>query len=72
SEKIGVDVRVTHGALKGPNNKLFTKAFNVSKGRNVLVSPDVIARSVVAFPGEMNKKSGKIKAMVGGQIQKVP
>lgn len=51
---IGVDVRAAYNTFKGEDGRLYSKVLT-RDGKNKLVPSDVLARSVVAFPGQHNK-----------------
>jgi len=72
SEKIGVDSRVSHRVMKGSDGQFHAPMFNPKTGKEEMVSAAKAAESVVAFPGELNKKRGKVRAMVKSrQVQYV-
>jgi DNA-directed RNA polymerase beta subunit len=73
SEKIGVDLRVAHGAVKGSDGQFYTTVKNVQSGERELVSASSMSKSVVAFPGEMNRDTPKVRAMVNSRrVEYVP
>lgn len=64
SESIGIDSRVTHGTMKGSDGKIYARMINAKTGKIELVPADKAARSVVAFPGEMERGGKHVRAMV--------
>jgi DNA-directed RNA polymerase beta subunit len=72
SEKVGVDSRVSHKALRGSDGKFYTRMLN-REGKETHVSAEAAARGVVAFPGEFEKPDKLVRAMVRSrQIEYVP
>jgi DNA-directed RNA polymerase beta subunit len=63
SASIGVDARVAHGAVKGSDGKFYTSMLNARTGKSELIPAEHAARSVIAFPGEMEKGEKKVRAM---------
>lgn len=63
SSSIGVDARIAHGAVKGSDGKLYTTLLNPRTGESQKVPAEEASASVVAFPGEMEKDSPKVRAM---------
>lgn len=59
SENIGVDLRATDAATVGTDHRLYTKARNLRTGEIEHVPVDVLAKSVVAFPGALANASAK-------------
>ncbi len=72
SEKAGVDVRIASAARKGEDGRVYTPFFNTRTGRKEYKSPQDLADSVVAFPGELDKQSNHIIAITNGRIGYVP
>ncbi len=64
SSSIGVDARITHGTIKGNDGKIYTKLLDPRSGKHKLVTAETASASIVAFPGEMEKKTDKVRAMV--------
>lgn len=64
SEKIGVDSRIAHGATKGSDGQFYTQMVDARTGKLVPVSAQQAAKSIIAFPNEMDKPSDKYRAMV--------
>lgn len=64
SEKMGVDARVAHGTLKGSDGQFYTTMTDRKTGKPVHVSAAQAAHSVVAFPGEFEKHTKQVRAMV--------
>lgn len=63
SSNIGVDSRLAHGAVKGKDGRLYTRMNNPRTGKLELVSAEQAAKSVIAFPGEMEKEGDTVRAM---------
>jgi DNA-directed RNA polymerase beta subunit len=71
SSKIGLDLRVTDAALKGSDGQIYIPLQNARHGGTAPVSTRTMAKSVVAFPGEMSKPGNKVRVMVNDQIRYV-
>lgn len=71
SFKIGVDLRGTIGTYRDHDGQMYTEFRNVRTGKNEFVSVGDIEKSVIAFPGEMARKSG-IGVLKKGQVSSVP
>jgi DNA-directed RNA polymerase subunit beta len=70
--KIGIDSRAAHGAMKGSDGHFYTQMVNQQTGQPESVSASRAAQSIIAFPGEMEKKSPLVRAMVRSrQVQYV-
>ena len=65
--KVGVDSRVTHGAVKGSDGNFYNEVINPATGQRQMMSAVQLSRSVVAFPGEWDKKGNSLRAMVNGK-----
>lgn len=63
SSNIGVDSRLAEGTVKGRDGRLYTKLLNFKTGKPQLVSAEQAAKSIVAFPGEMEKEGDTVRAM---------
>jgi len=70
SGKVGVDVRLARGAVKGEDGQLYTPVKTLD-GQTVYKSPRDFADSVVAFPNEMNKDQDFVRALVRGKVRTV-
>lgn len=68
SERLGLDMRATDSALKGDDNRLYTRVRD-RKGEVVPVSAQSLSRSVVAFPGELEKGDDRVMAVKDGEVQ---
>jgi len=66
SESVGIDQRVSHGALRGSDGQFYTHMTNRA-GKPELVSAIKASGSVVAFPGEMARKGNQVRAMVNAK-----
>jgi DNA-directed RNA polymerase beta subunit len=72
SSKIGVDARISHRTMKGSDGKFYTHLRD-KDGKEVPVSAETAARSVVAFPGELERGEPTVRAMVRSrQVEYVP
>lgn len=63
SQSVGIDQRVAHGALRGSDGQFYTEMLNRT-GKPELVSAIKASNSIVAFPGEMERKGSQVRAMV--------
>jgi DNA-directed RNA polymerase beta subunit/DNA-directed RNA polymerase beta' subunit len=68
SGNIGLDLRVAGRAVKGSDNKLYTPVIDTKTGETVHRSAIQMAKSTVAFPGEMEKESKRVRALKNGQL----
>lgn len=64
SERVGVDQRVAYKSVRGSDGQFYTSMANPKTGEEEMVSAAKSSRSVVAFPGEMERKGSKVRAMV--------
>ena len=67
SEKIGVDSRVTYGAVKGSDNHVYTSMYNPKTNKPQMVSAQQASKSIIAFPGEMEKNEPRVRAMIASK-----
>ncbi|KKN22198.1 hypothetical protein LCGC14_0917720, partial [marine sediment metagenome] len=65
--KIGVDSRISHKTYKGSDGKLYADMIDTKSGELKRVSAQELAHSAVAFPGELARKSKKVRAMVNSR-----
>lgn len=65
--KVGVDSRVTHGAMKGSDGNFYSEVIDPRTGQRQMMSAVQLSRSIVAFPGEMEKQTGRVRAMLNGK-----
>ncbi len=63
SSRLGLDLRVTDSALKGPDNQLYTKVINARTGEPEIVSARTLSQKVVTFPGEMEREGRRVPAV---------
>jgi DNA-directed RNA polymerase beta subunit len=63
SASVGIDQRVTYGARKGSDGQLYSRMLD-RKGKPAYISAGQASRSVIAFPGEMEKPGRMVRAMV--------
>lgn len=71
SFKIGVDLRATIGAKRDAQGNLYAPVKNVATGQRTFLKAADMARSVVAFPGEVIAPGKLVDAMKNGQITRV-
>jgi len=65
--KIGVDSRIAHRTYKGSDGKLYSDMLNARTGQPQRIDVQQLAKSVVAFPGELAKEGNQIRAMINGK-----
>ena len=65
--KIGVDSRMTHRTYKGSDGNVYVDMLNAKTGKPDQVSAVQMAKSIVAFPGEMESDSHEVRAMIKGK-----
>lgn len=71
SEKAGVDNRLAYRTLKGEDNHMYAPMIG-RDGKQQLVSSADAARSVIAFPGELEaaaREDRPVRAMVRGRLK---
>jgi len=66
SAKLGIDSRITRNTVKGSDGKIYTRMLDKS-GKERMIDPVTAASSIVAFPGEMARKTKKVRAMIKGK-----
>jgi intein/homing endonuclease len=59
-------------AQKGSDGKLYAPMIDIKTGKTEYMSPQDLADTVLAFPGEMRKNTPYVDAMVKGVTQRVP
>jgi DNA-directed RNA polymerase subunit beta len=72
SFKVGIDSRMSYTAKKGNDNRVYTPFIDPATGQQTLKSPQDVADSVVAFPGEMQGNKPMVAALVNGKTTYVP
>jgi hypothetical protein len=75
SGKVGVDMRFAQGALKGRRNSIYAPVMhvvNMQTGKEEYKTPQELAGSPLAFPGEEQHDMPMAAAMVDGKMQYVP
>lgn len=72
SGKVGVDMRFARGALKGSDGKIYMKVKNLKTGELEYKSPQDIADTPLAFPGEDSTDLPNVAAIVNGKMKYVP
>lgn len=68
STNIGIDSRLAMNTLKGSDGQLYRKVLD-RNGKEKVVSSREMIHSVVAFPGELEKPTKKVRASIGGRIE---
>ena len=74
SSSVGVDLRLTVGAIKGTDGQLYSRLRDARTGEVKPVPARQVTDSIVAFPGELAKAArtgDPVRAMVGGEISYV-
>jgi DNA-directed RNA polymerase beta subunit len=74
SSSVGVDLRLTVGAIKGTDGQLYSRLRDIRTGEVKPVPARAVTDAIVAFPGEMARaaRDGEaVRAMVGGEISYV-
>ena len=74
SSSVGVDLRLTVGAIKGADGQLYSRLRDIRTGEVKPVPARAVTDAIVAFPGEMARaaRDGEaVRAMVGGEISYV-
>jgi DNA-directed RNA polymerase beta subunit len=74
SSSVGVDLRLTVGAVKGADGQLYSRLRDIRTGEVKPVPARAVTDAIVAFPGEMARaaRDGEaVRAMVGGEISYV-
>lgn len=64
SLRIGVDLRMAHGARRGPNNMLYAPFTSARTGKTEWLSQQQAARSVIAFPEMLKSKDPYVMGIV--------
>jgi DNA-directed RNA polymerase subunit beta len=72
SMAVGVDTRLAGAARKGTDGRVYTRFKNARTGETEWKSPQELADSVIAFPGELGADKPHVAALVRGKIQYVP
>jgi DNA-directed RNA polymerase subunit beta len=72
SGKVGVDMRFARGAMKGADGRVYTPVIDMKTGETTHKTPQELADTPLAFPGEENNKLPVVAALVGGKIKYVP
>ena len=65
--KVGVDSRVTHGAVKGSDGNFYSEVTDARTGKSQHVNAARLSKAVVAFPGELDKPGNRVRAMINGK-----
>lgn len=72
SGKVGVDLRIARGAMKGDDGNFYSQVTDVKTGKPAWRSPQDLQTATVAFPGEMRRGSPMVAAFQGGMPTMVP
>lgn len=72
SSKAGVDMRLARNAVKGSDNRLYTKVLDNKTGEIVYKSPQDMADSVLGFPNDETDDSPMVPALVNGKLRYMP
>lgn len=72
SGKVGVDMRFARGAMKGADGRVYTPVVDMKTGETTHKTPQELADTPLAFPGEENNKLPVVAALVGGKIKYMP
>lgn len=70
SEKVGVDLKLTHNVKIGEDGVLYREMFNPRTGKREMVSSVNMARKIVGFPESFKVKGNFAPAMVRGEGMK--
>lgn len=71
SGKVGVDLRMARGARKGKDGRIYTSVLTPNF-EQAWVTPQDLAQSTLAFPGEMQRNKEMVAALKGGTVEMVP
>lgn len=71
SSKLGLDLRVTDGAMLGSDGQLYARVRNARTGEQEIVPSRELSAKVVTFPGELAKEGKRVPAVVDDHIQYV-
>ncbi len=63
SSKMGLDIRVADGAVKGSDNQLYGRFINLKTGKEELLGAKDVLKKVVTFPGEMDSPNKRVPAI---------
>ncbi len=72
SFKVGVDVFLSSAIKKGKDGRIYAPFQDVKTGKTVWRSPQDVADLAVAFPGQMERSTKRVFAMLKGKIGPVP
>lgn len=72
SGKVGVDMRFARGAMKGKDGKIYTPVVNLKTGQQEYKTPQELADTPLAFPGQEKSDLPMVAALVNGKMQYVP
>ena len=71
SDKIGVDLRLNRGVMKGADGQLYSPMINVRSGATELLPSGKVEDVVIALKDEPDPDDGKIPAIVKGKLDRV-
>jgi len=72
SGKVGVDMRFARGARKGDDGKIYMPVKNFKTGATEYKTPQELAQTPLAFPGEEKTDLPMAAALVNGRLTYVP
>ena len=72
SLKVGVETRLTIGAVKGDDGKLYSPFKNIKTGKQELLSPDDVYNAYVTFPGELESGRKMVRGFYRGKETLMP
>ena len=69
SDRVGVEGRIAINTQKGADTRLYSEFRDAKTGKPIKVSPQDLAGLIIAFPGEMEKGTPVVRAIVDGQLR---
>lgn len=72
SGKVGVDARLARAVRKGSDGNIYTPVRNTRTGQIEYKTPQQLADTALAFPGESNQTATHVAALRNGKIRMVP
>jgi DNA-directed RNA polymerase beta subunit len=72
SMKLALDSRLASGTKKGSDGRIYQTMTNARTGKPEMIHTGTAANKVVAFPGELERGTPKVRAMVKGKMRYVP
>lgn len=71
SGKAGLDLKAVYGTMKGRDGLMYTPVLDKAGKKHYISSQDAVDK-VIAFPGQLDKKTGLIKVMKKKEVTQVP